>query len=90
MHASSDSAEHFLLSTTRLWPRDECGMSLIGFSTREEVLSYRMRVSELATRTTPKREVSSFSAGEWDELSLAPAVDSEAFDMLAADLSRSH
>lgn len=89
MHVSSVSAEHFLLSTTGLWPRDECVRSPIGFSTREELLSYRMSVSEFGTRTTQKREVSSFSVGEWDGLSLAPVVLSEAFDMLAAELSRS-
>ena len=89
LHARSVSAEHFISLTTGLFTGDDCVLLVLGLSTRNEVLSYRMRVSELATRTTPKRDVSSFSAGGWDSLNLAPAVVSEEFDVLAAELSRS-
>ena len=65
-HAASVSAEHFISLTTGLFPGDDCLMCLMGLSTQNEVLSYRMRVSELVTRTTAQREVSSFSAGDWD------------------------
>ena len=64
-------------------------MILLGLSRKNEVLSYRMRVSELATRSTPKRDTSSFSAGEWDWQNLEPAAVSEDFAKLAVELSRS-
>ena len=48
-HARSISAEHFISLTTGLSPGDDCVLLLLGLSTRNEVLSYRMRVAELAT-----------------------------------------
>ena len=88
-HATSVSAEHFISLTTGLFTTfGDCRLVLIGLSSRNEVLSYRMRVAELATRTTPKRETSSFSAGEWDWQSLDPAAFSEDFAKLEAELTR--
>ena len=89
-HARTVSAEHFISLTTGLFTGDDCVMILLGLSRKNEVLSYRMRVSELATRSTPKRDTSSFSAGEWDWQNLEPAVVSEDFAKLAVELSRSH
>ena len=89
-HATSVSAEHFISLTTGLFTTfGDCRLVLIGLSSRNEVLSYRMRVAELATRSTPKRETSSFSAVEWGGQNLDPAAFSEDFAKLAAELSRS-
>ncbi|MCY4602492.1 MAG: hypothetical protein OXF27_21520 [Acidobacteria bacterium] len=88
-HATTVSAEHFLSLTTGLFTGDDCRMFILGVNTRAEVLSYRMRVSELVTRSTPEREVSSFSASGWDALGMAPADVSKELDKLAAVLTRS-
>ena len=88
-HARSVSAEHFISLTTGLFTTfGDCQLVLLGLSDKNEVLSCRMRVAELATRTTPKREISSFSAGEWDSQSLDPAAFSEDFAKLEAELTR--
>lgn len=58
LHARSFSGEHFLSLTTGLITGDACWLRLYGFSNREEVLSYRMAVSERVTRATDELEVS--------------------------------
>ena len=88
-HARSVSAEHFISLTTGLFTTfGDCRLSILGVSSRNEVLSYRMRVAELGTRSTPKRETSSFSAGEWDGQYLEPVAFSDDFANLAAELAR--
>ena len=87
LHARSVSAEHFISLTSGLFTGDDCVLLLLGVNSREEILSYRMRVSEVVTRSTPKRDVSRFSAGGWDGQSLVPAAVSEELDKLAAGLS---
>ena len=62
LHATSFSGEHFLSLTTGLITGDACWLLLYGYSDREEVLSYRMAVSERVTRATDELEVSSAAA----------------------------
>ena len=87
-HATSVSAEHFISLTTGLSSGDNCVMFLLGLSSRNEILSYRMRVSELQTRTTPRREPSASSMVEWDWGNQAPVAVGTAFDKLAVELTR--
>lgn len=50
-HARSTSLEHFVSLTTGLITGDVCFLTIYGGSSRDEVLSYRMAVSERAART---------------------------------------
>ena len=50
-HALSFSAEHFLSLTTGLITGEDCYLLLRGLSDRDEVLSYRMAVSERVARS---------------------------------------
>ena len=52
VHAWSYSGEHFLSLSTGLITGHECSLTLVGHSDRNEVLSYRMAVSERVTRHT--------------------------------------
>ena len=61
-HAQSYSAEHFLSLTTGLITGEDCYLLLRGLSDRDEVLSYRMAVSERVVRSTSLLERSSSSA----------------------------
>ena len=92
-HARSISAEHFISLTTGLSPGDDCVLFLLGLSTRNEVLSYRMRVSELATRETESADYSSFAAEGSSGFSsgFSPGVEAiieSEFDKLEAELTR--
>ena len=51
-HALSFSAEHFLSLTTGLITGEDCYLRLRGLSDRDEVLSYRMAVSERVARSS--------------------------------------
>ena len=51
-HALSFSAEHFLSLTTGLITGEDCYLLLRGASDRDEVLSYRMAVSERVARSS--------------------------------------
>ena len=87
-HALSVSAEHFISLTSGLFTGDDCEMFILGASSKNEVLSYRMAVSERVTRQT-KKQVDSFSAtGGFDGFGLAPAPVSATLDKLAAALRR--
>ena len=61
-HALSFSAEHFLSLTTGLITGEDCYLLLRGASDRNEVLSYRMAVSERVTRSTSLVESSNAAA----------------------------
>ena len=61
-HALSFSAEHFLSLTTGLITGEDCYLLLRGLSDRDEVLSYRMAVSERVTRATSLVENSNSAA----------------------------
>ena len=66
-HALSFSAEHFLSLTTGLITGEDCRLVLRGASDRNEVLSYRMAVSERVTRATSLVENSnSATSGGFD------------------------
>lgn len=52
LHALSYSAEHFLSLTTGLIAGEDCYLVLRGLSDRDEVLSYRMAVSERVSRSS--------------------------------------
>ena len=52
IHAWSYSGEHFVSLITGLFTGDTCSLTLTGLSDRNEVLSYRMAVSERVTRST--------------------------------------
>ena len=87
-HALSVSAEHFISLTSGLFTGDDCEMFILGASSKNEVLSYRMAVSERVTRQT-KKQIDSFSAtGGFDGFGLAPAPVSATLDKLAAALRR--
>ena len=70
-HTLSFSAEHFWSLTTGLITGEDSYLLLCGFSDQDEVLSYRMAVSERVARLTDEREFSTprpqfgtaFSAG---------------------------
>ena len=64
LHAVSFSAEHFLSLTTGLLTGDDCILLLYGVSDRDEVLSYRMAVSERVTRATDELEISNAAGGD--------------------------
>ena len=83
-YAVSISAEHFISLTTGLPTYADCRLTLIGLSQRNEVLSYRMRVAELGTRSTPRQETSPWSSwtGQSGGQFLEPAAFSKHFDML--------
>ena len=83
-YAWSISAEHFISLTTGLSTYGDCRLTLIGISQRNEVLSYRMRVAELGTRSTLRQETSPWSswAGPSGGQFLEPAAFSKHFDML--------
>ena len=61
-HALSFSAEHFLSLTTGLITGEQCWLRLRGLSDRDEVLSYRMAVSERVTRSSSLVERSNSAA----------------------------
>ena len=61
-HALSFSAEHFLSLTTGLITGEDCYLLLRGASDRDEVLSYRMAVSERVARSNSLVESSSSAA----------------------------
>ena len=61
-HALSFSAEHFLSLTTGLITGEDCYLLLRGASDRNEVLSYRMAVSERVTRSSSLVESSNAAA----------------------------
>ena len=61
-HALSFSAEHFLSLTTGLITGEDCYLRLRGLSDRDEVLSYRMAVSERVTRSSSLVERSNSAA----------------------------
>ena len=61
-HALSFSAEHFLSLTTGLITGEDCYLLLRGASDRNEVLSYRMAVSERVSRSTSLVESSNSAA----------------------------
>ena len=89
-HATSVSAEHFISLVTGLYTTfGDCRLLLLGVNDRDEVLSYRMRVAELATRRTPRRETSSFAAGQSGGQAVEAAAFSEQFAMLEAELASS-
>ncbi len=89
-HATSVSAEHFISLTTGLYTTfGDCRLLLLGVNDRDEILSYRMRVNELATRSTSRRETSSYWAGEPSGQDLEPSAFSEEFANLEAELARS-
>ncbi len=50
-HANSVSGEHFLSLTTGLITGEDCVLVLYGGNSRDEVVSYRMAVSERVART---------------------------------------
>ena len=62
-HALSFSAEHFLSLTTGLITGEDCYLLLRGVSDRDEVLSYRMAVSERVARSNSLVESSNSAAG---------------------------
>ena len=61
-HALSFSAEHFLSLTTGLITGEDCYLRLRGASDQDEVLSYRMAVSERVTRSSSLVERSNSAA----------------------------
>ncbi len=61
-HALSFSAEHFLSLTTGLITGEDCYLLLRGVSDRDEVLSYRMAVSERVARSNSLVESSNSAA----------------------------
>lgn len=61
-HALSFSAEHFLSLTTGLITGEQCYLRLRGLSDRDEVLSYRMAVSERVARSNSLVESSNSAA----------------------------
>lgn len=61
-HALSFSAEHFLSLTTGLITGEDCYLLLRGVSDRDEVLSYRMAVSERVARSSSLVESSNSAA----------------------------
>ena len=61
-HALSFSAEHFLSLTTGLITGEDCYLLLRGASDRDEVLSYRMAVSERVARSNSLVERSNSAA----------------------------
>ena len=61
-HALSFSAEHFLSLTTGLITGEGCYLLLRGVSDRDEVLSYRMAVSERVARSSSLVESSNATA----------------------------
>ena len=62
VHAVSYSGEHFLSLITGLITGEDCVLRLRGASDRNEVLSYRMAVSERVTRDTDLIESSTAAA----------------------------
>ena len=62
VHALSYSAEHFLSLTTGLITGEDCYLLLRGSSHRDEVLSYRMAVSERVTRSSALAKLSNSAA----------------------------
>ncbi|MCY4564619.1 MAG: hypothetical protein OXE40_09090 [Gammaproteobacteria bacterium] len=62
-HALSFSAEHFLSLTTGLITGEDCYLLLRGASDRDEVLSYRMAVSERVARSNSLVESSNSATG---------------------------
>ena len=89
LHARSVSAEHFISLTTGLFTGDDCVLLLLGLSTKNEVLSYRMRVSELATRETESADYYSATGGSSGFSPGVEAVIESEFDKLAAEMTRS-
>ena len=63
VHALSFSAEHFLSLTTGLITGEDCYLLLRGVSDRDEVLSYRMAVSERVARSNSLVESSNSAVG---------------------------
>ena len=63
-HALSFSAEHFLSLTTGLITGEDCYLLLRGASDRNEVLSYRMAVSERVARSNSLVEGSNSAASD--------------------------
>ena len=63
-HALSFSAEHFLSLTTGLITGEDCYLLLRGASDRNEVLSYRMAVSERVARSNSLVESSNTAASD--------------------------
>ena len=63
-HALSFSAEHFLSLTTGLITGEDCYLLLRGASDRNEVLSYRMAVSERVARSNSLVESSNSAASD--------------------------
>ena len=61
-HALSFSAEHFVSLTTGLITGEDCYLRIRGLSHRDEVLSYRMAVSERVARSSSLPGSSSASA----------------------------
>ena len=62
VHAVSYSGEHFMSLITGLITGEDCVLRLRGASDRNEVLSYRMAVSERVTRDTDLIESSTAAA----------------------------
>ena len=56
VHAYSVSGEHFLSLTTGLITGEQCVLALYGGNSRDEVVSYRMAVSERLARSTVQLE----------------------------------
>ena len=74
-HALSFSAEHFLSLTTGLITGEDCYLLLRGLSDRDEVLSYRMAVSERVARSNSLVESSRSAAGSGLDVGLSSVAE---------------
>ncbi len=89
-HALSFSAEHFLSLTTGLITGEDCYLLLRGASDRDEVLSYRMAVSERVARSNSLVERSNSTAsGDLNAgmSSVAPTVSQNLRRMVRAKVN---
>ena len=73
-HALSFSAEHFLSLTTGLITGEDCYLRLRGASDRNEVLSYRMAVSERLARSTSLVNNSNSAASDGLDAAMSSAA----------------
>ena len=74
-HALSFSAEHFLSLTTGLITGEDCYLLLRGLSDRDEVLSYRMAVSERVARSNSLVESSRSATGNGLDAGLSSVAE---------------
>ena len=73
-YARSYSGDHFLSLTTGLLPGNECVLFIVGASDKDELLAFRMAISERVARPSTERDVSGAESSRFSAHQSRPAA----------------